>query len=188
MGTAVTLAPADSASVTYTIAASASPLDTAASVVFTSAPRVIFEGSMVTPAPERIWSAYLPHGTVSPQSDTTSSFERSAIDLTFCGLPGFTTMVRRFEANTVGSAVTSPPVTNFCMLAPSADAETSAGAPPWICVASVPDDPKLNLTVVPGFRVWKSAPIFVNASVSDAAADTVIVPLTGFAFAASATP
>ncbi len=108
-------------------------------------------------------------------------------------MPGFTTIVSRFDANTVGSAVTCPPVTSFCMLAPSADANTSAGAPPWIWVASVPDDPKLNVTVVPGLRFWKSAPIFVNASVVDAAADTVMVPVTFgvvvvvvFAFAAFA--
>src|SRR5690349_11989481 len=87
-------------------------------------------------------------------------------------------MVRRFDANTVGSAVTWPPVTSFCMLAPSADAKASAGAPPWICWASVPDEPKLNVIVVPGFAFWKSVPILVKASVSDAAADTVIVPLT----------
>ena len=62
------------------------------------------------------------------------------------------------------------------MLAPSADANTSAGAPPWICCTSADDAAKLNVTVVPGFAFWKSAPILVNASVSDAAADTVIVP------------
>ena len=39
------------------------------------------------------------------------------------------------------------------MLASSADANTSAGAPPWICVASVPDEPKLNVIVVPGLRL-----------------------------------
>src|SRR4029078_9406961 len=97
------------ASLPYTIAASASPVVTAASVAFTSAPRVTFDGSTVTPAPERIWSACFPHGTVSPQSDTTSSPGRSLIDLTFFGLPGFTTMVSRFDANTVRSDATRPP-------------------------------------------------------------------------------
>ena len=74
------------------------------------------------------------------------------------------------------------------MFVPSADAKTSAGAPPWICCTSADDAPKLNVTVVPGFAFWKSAPIFVNASVSDAAADTVMVPEGFFAFAACATP
>src|SRR3954452_21296077 len=62
------------------------------------------------------------------------------------------------------------------MLAPSADANTAAGAPPWIWVTNPDDGPKFNVTVVPGFAFWKSVPILVNASVSDAAADTVIVP------------
>ena len=39
------------------------------------------------------------------------------------------------------------------MLAPSADANTSAGAPPWICVTSADDAAKLNVTVVPGFAL-----------------------------------
>ena len=57
--------------------------------------------------------------------------------------------------------------------------ERVAPAPPcWICVASVPDDPKLNVTVASGFAVLKSVPIFANASVSDAAADTVMLPVT----------
>src|SRR5262245_19916009 len=64
------------------------------------------------------------------------------------------------------------------MLAPSAEANTSAGAPPWICCARVPDEPKLNVIVVPGLRFWKSAPILVNASVVDAAAETVMLPVT----------
>ena len=74
------------------------------------------------------------------------------------------------------------------MFVPSADANTSAGAPPWICCTSADDAAKLNVTVVPGFAFSKSAPILVNASVSDAAADTVIVPESFFAFAADATP
>ena len=44
------------------------------------------------------------------------------------------------------------------------------------------------MTVVPLLIFWKSVPIFVNASVSDAAADTVIEPVSfaGFALAAVA--
>src|SRR5215471_5394109 len=188
MGTAATVLPADLASVTYTMAASASPVVTAARVAFTSAPRVIFDGSIVTPAPDRIWSAYLPHGTVVPQSETTPRLARSANVFTFFGLQGLTTIVSRFDANTVGSAVTCPPVTSFCMLAPSAEANTSAGAPPWICCARVDDAAKLKVTVVPLLIFSKSLPIFVKASVSEAAADTVIDPLSFgvFAFAAPA--
>src|SRR5262245_31033213 len=60
----------------------------------------------------------------------------------------------------------------------SADANVSAGAPCWICVASVDDDPKLNVADASGFAVWKSFPICVKAPVSEAAADTVILPDT----------
>jgi hypothetical protein len=42
----------------------------------------------------------------------------------------------------------------------------------------VPDEPKLNVTVAPGLAALKSVPNLANASVSDAAADTVIVPVT----------
>ena len=41
----------------------------------------------------------------------------------------------------------------------------------------MPDEPKLNVTVAPGFAVLKSVPILPNASVSDAAAETVIGPV-----------
>jgi hypothetical protein len=37
--------------------------------------------------------------------------------------------------------------------------------------------PKLNLTVSPGWAVWNCLPIWVKLSVSDAAANTVIVPV-----------
>ena len=98
-------------------------------------------------------------------------------------MPFFTTIVSSFAANTVGSAVhLTARSTNFCMLVPSADANTSAGAPPWICCTNADDAAKLKVTDVPGFAFWKSAPILVNASVSEAAADTVMVPETFFAF------
>src|SRR5262245_26342509 len=64
------------------------------------------------------------------------------------------------------------------MFASSADAKLSAGAPSWICLASVLEESKLNFTsVTPGLAFLKSSPIFLNGSVSDAAADTVIAPV-----------
>ena len=61
------------------------------------------------------------------------------------------------------------------MLVPSADANDVGRRTALDLLRERADDaPKLNVTVVPGFAFWKSAPIFVNASVSDAAADTVI--------------
>ena len=54
-----------------------------------------------------------------------------------------------------------------------AAAKTSAGAPALIWVARVALEPKLKVTLLPD-RPSKSVPIWVNASVSEAAANTVI--------------
>ena len=64
------------------------------------------------------------------------------------------------------------------MFAGAAEANTSAGAPWLICVASAELPAKLNLTVAPGLAASKSLPIRVNDSVSDAAANTLTVPVT----------
>src|SRR5438034_5689499 len=58
-----------------------------------------------------------------------------------------------------------------------AEANTSAGAPLLICVARVELAPKLNFTVSPGLAVSNSLPSCVNVSLSDDAANTVIVPV-----------
>ena len=73
------------------------------------------------------------------------------------------------------------------MLAVSADANTSAGAPCSICNSSAPDEPKLNVTVVPLYFFSKAVPIVVKPSVSEAAADTVIEPV-GLAAVGAAAP
>src|SRR3954454_16517274 len=65
------------------------------------------------------------------------------------------------------------------MLASSADAKTSAGAPWLICVARVEEEAKLNFTDAPGLADSNALPISVNAPVRDAAANTVIVPVAG---------
>jgi hypothetical protein len=57
-----------------------------------------------------------------------------------------------------------------------AEANTSAGAPETIWVARAPEDPKLNVTDVPGCRTRKPVASWVNVPVSDEAADTVIDP------------
>src|SRR5262249_13845219 len=64
------------------------------------------------------------------------------------------------------------------MLDWSADANTSAGAPFWICVTSADEASKLNVTFAPGLASSKSWPICVNACFNDDAADTVIEPVT----------
>jgi hypothetical protein len=57
-----------------------------------------------------------------------------------------------------------------------ADANTSAGAPLVIWVASVELAPKLNVTFTPGCAASNCWPMVVNASFSEDAANTVIDP------------
>ena len=59
------------------------------------------------------------------------------------------------------------------MYVPLADANTSAVPSDSIDAARSPDEPKLKVTVVPGFAASKSDPICVNAAVSEDAANTV---------------
>ena len=66
------------------------------------------------------------------------------------GLPGATAICSRFVAKTVADPSTSPAAVTFRMLTSSADANTSAGAPFTICVASVDDEPKLKVMCAPG--------------------------------------
>src|SRR5262245_44733487 len=64
------------------------------------------------------------------------------------------------------------------MVAGLAAAKTSAGAPSLIWVASAELPAKLKVTLEPGLAASKSLPICVNDSVSDAAANTRISPVT----------
>src|SRR5512132_1639071 len=57
-----------------------------------------------------------------------------------------------------------------------AEAKTSAGAPDVICIASAELAAKLSVTFTPGLALSNCWPSVVNASVSDAAANTVIDP------------
>jgi len=63
------------------------------------------------------------------------------------------------------------------MFAGAAEANTSAGAPPVIWVAKVELPPKLNFTVSPGWAASNCFPSWVKVPISDAAANTVIVPV-----------
>ena len=79
------------------------------------------------------------------------------------------------ETKSVGRVRGAGAVTVF-IVAGLAAAKTSAGAPCTIWVARVALDPKLKVTLLPGFLASKSLPIWVNASVSEAAARTVMAP------------
>src|SRR5664279_4571173 len=62
------------------------------------------------------------------------------------------------------------------MFAVSAEANTSAGAPPISCVTRSEEPAKLKVTVEPGFSFSYVSPSSVNVFFSDAAANTVIAP------------
>src|SRR5256885_15298141 len=95
MSTPATRAPAAFTSVTYTMPASASPLDTLVTTALTLSSRDT--GSTLTPAAFRAWAAYAPHGTCSAHRTTlTPGRPRSAIDESLAGLPAGTAIWRRF--------------------------------------------------------------------------------------------
>ena len=120
---------ADIASVAYTIAASASPVDTAFSVAAASMPRVIFDSDIATPFRNSTVAAYTPHGAVFAHSEMTEAFGKSATDEMRNGFPGFTINCIEFLANTFGDFTTLPDASNLSKPLKSAAANTSLGAP-----------------------------------------------------------
>src|SRR5215471_9660385 len=136
-------------------------------------------GLTVTPAFANVVAEYVPQGTPGAQTSTLiAGLVKSDSDEMCFGLPARTAISSSFCANKTGAPAANPPLTTFCMLATSAEAKTSAGAPCSICMTSIGLPAKLNLTSTPGYRAWTWSPIFVNAPVSDAAASTVRLPET----------
>ena len=128
----------------------------------------------MTPAFLRASSAYFPAGTVGAASTrTTSDRARSARAAIFFGFPGATAIASRLVANAAGAPSRRFASTTFCMFPSSAEAKTSAGAPFVICVASVDDEPKLNVKRTRVFVLAKPLPALVKASVKDEPAKTV---------------
>src|SRR5690348_10304732 len=97
------------------------------------------------------------------------------------GLPGATTISSLLRANTRGVPVVKPSPFNLSMFVVSAEANTSADAPCSICVTRVGVPAKLNFTVTPELAPWNEVPRALKAAVSDAAAKTETVPLSGVA-------
>lgn len=120
---------ANNASVAYTIAASASPADTAFNVDAASIPRVTLDSGIATPFRDSTVAEYTPQGAVFAHSDMTDAFCKSATDEMRNGLPGFTTNCIEFRANTFGCFATLPVASNLSKLVKSAAAKTSVGAP-----------------------------------------------------------
>src|SRR5258705_1505891 len=178
MSTPVTRVPADFTSVTYTMPASASPRVTLLSTARTSTSWLAT--LTLTPAFRSDSRAYLPAGTVGAARTTMSpGFARSARPVIPLGFPVATAICSRLLTKAAGAPSVSFASTTFCMLVSSADANTSAVAPLLICVSSGDDDPKLKTYWVPGFFSLSSSPAFLNASVSDEPANTVMLPASG---------
>src|SRR5450631_4482027 len=101
------------------------------------------------------------------------------------GLPGATAISSLFLAKITGVS-TSPAVTSLFMLAWSADANTSAGAPCWIWVTRVLDPAKLNVRLRPGSADAIAVLAALKAPVSDAAAKTLRLPVSAGAVVVAA--
>src|ERR1700730_14736177 len=122
-------------------------------------------------------AATFPHGTCGWHSATLSDdLARSVTDVTFPGLFGGTATSMVFLAKSFGPAA-SCAVTTMSMFVTDAEANTSAGAPLVISVARPELGPKLNFTVSPGLAVSNCFPSWGKLPVSEAAANTVIVPV-----------
>src|SRR6266550_4254834 len=173
--TPMTLEPAASTSVTYTMPASTLPSSTWESTDFTSGCRVT--GFTVIPTFLNTSAATTPHGTCGWHSATlTDFFARSFTDVTFAGLFGGVATSMVFWAKFCGLEA-SPALTTVSMFADAAEANTSAGAPLVICSARPELGPKLNFTVSPGWADSNCFPSWVKVPISDAAAKTLIVPV-----------
>src|SRR5947209_9210450 len=124
------------------------------------------------------FSAVLPHGTCDWQSATvTLLFAKSFTEVTCAGLDGGVATSITFFAKGVGFDA-APAATTWSMFLGLAEAKTSAGAPWSICSANAELAPKLKSTFTPGCAASNCLPKVLNASVSDAAAKTLMVPLT----------
>src|SRR5829696_7664171 len=155
--------------------ASTSPSRTAVSTARTSAPYVT--GVTATFAAARTCWATVPQGTCGWHSATlTPGPARSVTPATRAGLPLRTAICMVLRANVRASAA-SPPASTDRMVAGLAEANTSAGAPWTMLCASAELAPKLNRTVTPGFAASNRLPSVPNESVSEAAANTVTVPV-----------
>ncbi len=89
-------------------------------------------------------------------------------------------------AKITGSVPFSPGSVSLSMLAVSAEAKTSAGAPSMICCTSADEASKLNVALASGLASVKASPTAVNDSVSEAAANTVMSPSTAVAVVVAA--
>ena len=126
------------------------------------------------------FAAIAPHGTCgwhSADLDRRSSARSFTAGDACAGLAGGTAISMTFLAKSFGSEA-APAATTWSMFFGLAEANTSAGRPAVICVARAELAPKLNVTFTPGWAASNCWPSLVNVSFSDAAAKTVIAPVS----------
>src|SRR6478609_472840 len=175
IGTPSAWSPAARTSVWYTMPASASPVVTLVTMPLTFCSSDT--GVTATPAASSTCWVYLPIGTSGAAvTNVTPDLARSATDVMPFGLPLATMISSLFVAKTTGSPWLFPASVSLVMFASSAEANTSAGAPWLICVTRAEEASKLNVTFESGCSVVKAVPISLNDSVSEAAANTVMLP------------
>ncbi len=92
------------------------------------------------------------------------------------GLPGATAISRTFVAKSRGQPVARSDDESFAMLAWSAEANTSAGAPFCTWLTRSLDPANENVTVVPGWSASNCSPSAVKVFWREAAANTVMLP------------
>src|SRR5215813_6189748 len=134
--------------------ASTLPVSTWVRTDFTSGWRVT--GLTVIPAFLNTFAATVPHGTCGwHKAVLTDDLARSLTEVTLAGLLGGTATSMTFLAKSCGLDAL-PAVTTWAMFLVDAEANTSAGAPLLIWVASAELAPKLNFTVSPGWAASRS--------------------------------
>src|SRR5262249_2957568 len=136
-------------------------------------------GDKEMPAASSIFFVAEPQGTCGAHTTTcVPGLARSAKEAMPFGFPFGVTMVRVLVAKSTGWPASRPASTALVMLAVSAEGNTAAGAP-WVSWATRSEDPaKLKIAFVPGLSRSICAPSSVNTDFSDAAANTVMFPVT----------
>src|SRR5450830_591728 len=121
-----------------------------------------------------------PHGTCAWQITVlTPALARSAKPATWAGLVGGTAISSVLVAKLTGLPSTIAAAVSLAMFLVSAEAKTSAGAPSVIWLTRSDDPAKLRFTLKPGCLASNLEAISVKLPLSDAAAKTMIEPLSG---------
>src|ERR1700712_3250131 len=125
-------------------------------------------GFSVTPAVFSTAAVAAPHGTCGAQITVLMEGEaRSAKLVTCAGLPGGTAIARTLVAKSDGEPSMTFASTALVMLASSAEAKTSAGAPAVSWETRSEEPANENVTWAAGWAASNSAPSSVKVLVSE---------------------